>query len=200
MLRVGLTSGIACGKSAVAGMLREMGMPVIDADSIAHRLIERGQPAYAEVVKAFGPDICGANGEVDRARLGTLVFADREKLERLNRILHPRVIEAQERQLAELERSQPHGVAFVEAALILEAGAHRRLDRLVVAWCRPEQQLERLRARGMSEEEARRRIASQMPLEEKKGRASDLIDCTGSLDETRRQVEELVRRLQQLVQ
>lgn len=200
MLRVGLTGGIACGKSTVAGMLREMGMPVIATDSIAHRLIERGQPAHAEVVKEFGPGICGPNGEVDRARLGALVFADRAKLERLNRILHPRVIEAQERQLAELERRAPQGVAFVEAALILEAGAQGGLERLVVAWCRPEQQLERLRARGMSEEEARRRIASQMPLEEKKRHASDLIDCSGSLDETRRQVEELVRRLQQLAQ
>ena len=194
MLKLGLTGGIACGKSAVAGMLRELGFAVLDADALAHRLMEPGQPAHDEVLREFGAEIADASGRIDRAKLGALVFGLRERLERLNAIVHPRVAEAMQRQFAEWERGGQAAV-FVEAALIIEAGFQRQLDGVVVAWCRPEQQMERLLARGLGEEEARRRIVSQMPLEEKLRHATETIDCSGTLEETRRQVEALAERL-----
>ncbi len=195
MLRLGLTGGIACGKSAVAAMLREEGFPVLDADSLAHRLMGPGQPAHDDLIRAFGAGVADASGQIDRARLGAAVFGNRARLERLNAIVHPRVAEAIEQQFAEWERSGAHAAVFVEAALVLEAGYEKYLDCVVVAWCRPEQQLERLRARGLSEDEARRRIAAQMPLEEKLRQASEKIDCSGALEETRRQVEALAARV-----
>jgi dephospho-CoA kinase len=195
MLRAGLTGGIACGKSTVAAILREMGFRVLDADLLAHQLIEPGQPAYEEVLREFGREICDAQGRIDRARLGAIVFADPAKLAQLNRIIHPRVLEASDRQFAEWAKTEPHGAAFIEAALLVEAGYHRRLDRLVVAWCTPQQQKERLIARGMTHDEAERRIGAQMPIEEKKRFATDLIDCSRTLEETRRQVEALAARL-----
>jgi dephospho-CoA kinase len=194
MLRLGLTGGIASGKSAVAGMLREMGFAVIDADSLGHALIEPGQAAYQEVVSRFGATVVDGQGRVDRGRLGALVFADRSKLEALNAILHPRVKAEIARRFAALAQDGVKA-AFVEAALLVEAGYRDELDGLVVTWSRSEQQVERLRARGMSEEEARRRIAAQMPVEEKLKFATEKIDCSGSIEETRRQVEELVQQI-----
>jgi len=195
MLRLGLTGGIASGKSAVAGMLRELGFPVLDADALAHRLMEPGQPAHDEVLREFGAEIAGADGRIDRAKLAAVVFADREKLERLNGIVHPRVLEEMQRQFAEWESRDTLGAAFVEAALIIEAGYHKLLDGVVVTWCKPEQQLERLLARGFSAEEARRRIAAQMPVEEKLRYATERIDCSGTLEETRKQVAALAAKL-----
>ena len=195
MLRLGLTGGIASGKSAVAGMLRELGFPVLDADALAHRLMEPGQPAHDEVLREFGAEIAGADGRIDRAKLAAVVFADREKLERLNGIVHPRVLEEMQRQFAEGETRNTLGAAFVEAALIIEAGYHKLLDGVVVTWCKPEQQLARLLARGFSAEEARRRIAAQMPVEEKLRYATERIDCSGTLKEIRKQVEALAAKL-----
>lgn len=198
MLRVGLTGGIGCGKSVVAAMLREQGFLVLDADTLAHQLVEPGEPAYDDVLQEFGKGVCDASGKIDRAKLAAIVFAEPAKLARLNQIVHPRVAEAQERQFTEWQRTHPRGVAVVEAALLVEAGAHNRLDRLVVVWCRPEQQIERLRERGMSAEEAQRRIASQMPLEEKRRLAEFQIDCSGTIEDTRQQVERLAAHLRQL--
>lgn len=198
MLRVGLTGGIGCGKTTVAAMLRELGCHVIEADKVAHQLMQPGTPAFEEIVREFGARVVGLDGRIDRKALGAIVFEDSAKLQRLNRIVHPRVIEEQDRQLVELEKADRRGVAVVEAALLVEAGYHERLDRLVVVWCRPEQQRERLLARGMPAEEIEKRIAAQMPLEMKRRLANDQIDCSGSLDETRRQVEALVARLRQL--
>jgi len=198
MLRVGLTGGIGCGKSVVAAMLREQGFLVLDADTLAHQLVEPGQPAYDDVLQEFGKGVCDASGKIDRAKLAAIVFAEPAKLARLNQIVHPRVAEAQERQFTEWQRTHPRGVAVVEAALLVEAGAHNRLDRLVVVWCRPEQQIERLLERGMSAEEAQRRIASQMPLEEKRRLAEFQIDCSGTIEDTRQQVERLAAHLRQL--
>jgi dephospho-CoA kinase len=194
MLRLGLTGGIASGKSAVAGMLRELGFTVIDADSLGHALIEPRQAAYQEVISRFGAAVLDAQGRVDRGRLAALVFADRAKLEALNAILHPRVKADIARRFAALAKQEVKA-AFVEAALLVEARYLDELDGLVVTWSRPEQQVERLRARGMSEEEARRRIASQMPAEEKLKFATEKIDCSGSLEQTRRQVEALAARI-----
>lgn len=195
MLRLGLTGGIASGKSAVAAMLRELGFFVLDADALAHKLIEPGQPAHSEVLSEFGPSIADASGRIDRVKLGAIVFNDRAKLDRLNAIVHPRVAEAIVRQFEEWERSGVRDAAFVEAALIVESGIHKKLDGLVVAWCTPEQQLARLIARGLSEAEARRRIAAQISVEEKLRYATERIDCSGSLENTRRQVVALAAKL-----
>lgn len=195
MLRYGLTGGIASGKSTVARMLRERGFPVVEADKIAHQLIEPGGAAYSEVVERFGKKILESDGRIGRGRLAAIVFDNREKLDELNGIIHPLVEKEIARRLEQLEKEGRHAAAFVEAALIFEAGLHRKLDGVAVAWCLPEQQLARLTERGMSETEARKRMAMQMPVEEKLAMASDKIDCSGSLEETRRQVERLAEKL-----
>ena len=195
MLRLGLTGGIASGKSTVGATLRKLGFTVLDADSIAHQLIEQGQPAYDEVVREFGDSILNADQRISRAALAKIVFADPRKLERLNAIIHPRVEERLFAEFEKLQRDNSRRVAFVEAALIIEAGLHKKLDGVVVVWCKPAQQLQRLLSRGLSEEEARRRIASQLSLEEKLLHATEKIDCSGSLAETHRQVEELATKL-----
>jgi dephospho-CoA kinase len=195
MLRLGLTGGIASGKTAVAGMLREMGFAVLDADLLAHKVIEPGQPAYYEAAREFGPDIVAPNGYINRAKLAAIVFADPAKLARLNAIIHPRVEAAAMRQLNEWARDGTREAAFVEAALLVEAGYQKILDGLVVTWCRPEQQLERLRSRGLTEPEARQRIAAQLPSDEKVRYATEKIDCSGTLEATRRQVEALAAKL-----
>jgi dephospho-CoA kinase len=195
MKRIGITGGIASGKTAVARMLRELGFRVIDADALGHEVMEPGTRAYNEIVREFGAGIVDADGRIDRGKLGAIVFADAEKLKRLNAIVHPRVEEEMVRLFREWEKSGVADAAFVEAALLVEAGYQKNLDGLVVAWCRPEQQMERLLARGLSEVEARRRIAAQMPAEEKLKFATEKIDCSGSLEETLRQVEELAAKL-----
>jgi len=196
MLKLGLTGGIASGKSVVAAILRELGFPVLDADSISHKLMEPGQAAHDEILQSFGADLADASGRIDRHKLAAIVFADPAKLAGLNAILHPRVEQIIFRQLEDWQKSGAHPAAFVEAALLIEAGMAPKLDGLVVAWCRPEQQLERLRARGMSETEARRRIAAQIPIEEKLKHATYTIDCSGTLEETRAQVQALTAKLQ----
>ncbi len=198
MLRVGLTGGMGCGKSTVATMMRTLGCHVIEADPLAHKLIEPGRPAFQEVIHAFGIDVLRSDGFVDRKKLGAIVFADMDKLLRLNAIVHPRVLKELERLFSEYAAANPKGVAVVEAALLIEAGYVKHLDRLVVAWCTPEQQMERLLARGMSREQIEQRLAAQMPLEEKRRRADDVVDCSVPLEETRKQVECLVARLQDL--
>ena len=195
MLKLGLTGGIASGKSAVAAILRELGFPVLDADSIAHKLMEPGQAAHDEILRAFGADLADTSGRIDRHKLAAVVFAEPSKLAKLNSILHPRVDQIIFDQLEAWEKSGAHPAAFVEAALLVEAGMAARLDGLVVAWCTPEQQLERLRARGMSETEIRRRIAAQLPIEEKLKHATYTINCSGTLEETRAQVQALAANL-----
>jgi dephospho-CoA kinase len=199
MLKMGLTGGIASGKSAVAAMLREMGFPVMEADVVAHKLIEPGQPAHDEVLREFGAELADGAGRIDRAKLASVVFADAAKLAKLNRIIHPRVQEIILRQFAEWQRNGVRDAGFVEAALLVEAGIAPKLDGLVVAFCTPEQQIERLRARGMSEQEAKRRLAAQMPVEEKLRHATETINCSGSLEETRAQVRALAAKLRKRV-
>jgi len=195
MLRLGLTGGIASGKSAVAALLREMGFHVLDADSVAHKLMEPGQPAYDEILEQFGADLAAPGGRIDRAKLSAIVFTDPGRLATLNSILHPRVEQIIDRQFEEWKRNGVRDAAFVEAALLIEAGIAKKLDGMVVAWCEPEQQLARLRARRMSEIEAKRRIAAQLPLEEKLRHATYTIDCSGSMEETRAQVHSLAAKI-----
>ena len=197
MLRWGLTGGIASGKSTVAGMLREQGFPVIEADRISHRLMEKDGAAYAAVVGLFGESILDSDKSIKRSRVAAIVFNDRHKLQQLNAIIHPKVEQALAKEFAELEKAGASPVAFVEAALVFEAGMHKKLDGVVVAWSLPEQQLARLMERGMSEAEARKRMAAQMPVSEKMALATEKIDCSGSREETRRQVTELAAKLRQ---
>lgn len=197
MLKLGLTGGIASGKSAVASILRELGFPVLDADSLSHQLMEPGLPAHDDIIGEFGADFAEGSGRIDRAKLATVVFADPAKLARLNAILHPRVEQAMLLQFDAWQRSGLRDAAFVEAALLIEAGLTKYLDGLVVVFCTPEQQLQRLLARNMSEPEARGRIAAQLPLEEKLRHATYIIDSSGSLDSTRAQVQTLAAKLRQ---
>ena len=209
MLRVGLTGGIATGKTTVVAMLRELGCQVLEADKIAHQTMMPGGAAYNQVVREFGRGILTAEGLVDRAKLGAIVFADPNSLARLNEIVHPPVLAEQVRWLVEIEKADPHTIAVVEAALLIEAGFDRELDYLVVTWCTPEQQLARLAeprpgaasrqaGRGLTLEQARQRIAAQMPVEEKRRRADAVIDCSGTLEHTRAQVIAVFARLKQM--
>ncbi len=199
MLRVGLTGGIATGKTTVVAMLRELGCHVLEADKIAHQMIVPGGPAYEEVVREFGSGILTPEGLVDRQKLGAIVFADPQRLARLNAIVHPPVLEEQMHQLAAIEKADAHAIAVVEAALLIEAGFDKKLEFVVVTWCTPEQQLERLThpgtGRGLSIEQARQRIEAQMPVDEKRQRADAVIDCSGTLEHTRAQVIALFARL-----
>jgi dephospho-CoA kinase len=195
MLRVGLTGGIASGKSTVAATLRELDCPVLDADTLGHELLEQGQDAYNEVVREYGKEILDTYGNVDRSKLGQIIFADAQKRVRLNQILHPRILDVVRKWFAALAQAGGPELAVVEAALIIEAGYNRELDQVIVCWCPAEQQLQRLVERGLTAEQAQLRIAAQMPMEEKRRLGDETIDCSGSLEETERQAMEMVKRL-----
>ncbi len=195
MLRVGLTGGIGSGKSTVAEMLRERDYPVLDADALAREFLEPRQEAYKEVLAHFGQGILTPGGAVDRKKLAAIVFSDAAERARLNQILHPRIRDVVASWFAALDRPDGPVLAFEDAALILESGARDSLDLVIVCWCTPEQQLERLLARGMPEEDARMRIAAQMPIDEKRKLADEVIDCSGSIAETQKQLDQLLAKL-----
>lgn len=197
VLKVGLTGGIAVGKSFVGEMFAALGVQVIQADEIAHQLMQPGEAVYHEVVEHFGSGILSADGSVNRARLAELAFGARDQASRvkeLNQIVHPGVIRRQEEWMAAVGRRDPHAIAMVEAALILEAGMAKSFDRLVVVTCQPEQRIERWAQRlKVDQETARRevtrRMAAQLPDEEKIKAADYVIDNSGPLDETTQQVK-----------
>jgi dephospho-CoA kinase len=203
MLKVGLTGGIASGKSVVGEMFAKLGAHVIEADRIAHELLQSGNPVYDEVVRHFGAAILNPDGTVSRARLAEAAFGSPGKpsrVEELNRIVHPAVIRRQEEWMEEMGRRNPRAIAIVEAALIVEAGAARRFDKLVVVTCDPEQRIQRWASRMKMDEasarrEVTRRVAAQLPDEEKIKVADFVIDNSGSLDETNRQVREIYGKL-----
>ena len=205
MLKVGLTGGIACGKSVVGEMFAARGVHVIQADHIAHSLMQPGQAVYQEVVAHFTDAILNPDATVNRARLAEVAFgAPGEKgssrIEELNRIVHPAVIQRQEDWMEEVGRQSPEAIAMVEAALIFEAGTERQFDRLVVVTCRAEQRFERWARRlnvdlEMARREVERRMAAQLPDQEKVRAAHYVIDNSGSLDETQRQVQKVYEGL-----
>jgi dephospho-CoA kinase len=198
LLKVGLTGGIASGKSVVGEMFVALGAHLIQADTIAHELMQPGEAVYREVLRHFGEGILNADGSVNRARLAEAAFGALQenkpsRIQELNQIVHPAVIRRQDEWMAEVGQRNLRAIAMVEAALILEAGAAKRFDRLVVVTCSPEQRIQRWVARsGVDEETARRevgrRMAAQFPVEEKIRVADYVIDNSGSLDETRRRV------------
>ena len=199
MLKVGLTGSIAVGKSFVCEVLREAGVHVLDADQVARDVVAPGTKGLAAIVDAFGEAVRQADGSLDRAKMGAIVFADESKRKLLNSIVHPLVIEAQDEWIREVEAADTGGIAVIDAALMIESGGWRRFDKLVVVWCRPELQLARLMARNaIDEDEAARRIAAQMPQDEKKRHADYLIDTSAGFDDTRRQTLELVEELRSL--
>jgi dephospho-CoA kinase len=198
MLKVGLTGGIACGKSHVLRRLAERGVPTLDLDSVAHELMEPGGAAYDEVVAAFGRTILGTDRRIDRKTLGARVFADPVAREQLNAIVHP-MVRAEEGRRAALHEGRGAPVFVTDAALLVETGLHLRFDRLVVVHCSPEEQLRRLRARdGLTEEAAATRLVAQMPIEEKRGFGHWRVDTTGTVAETNAKSDVLLRELTDL--
>ncbi len=177
MLLVGLTGGVATGKSTVARMFQECGAYVLDADQFARQVVAPGKPAWREVVRTFGRRILNPDRTLDRVALGRLVFHDPRKLRRLGRIIHPRVAREQARATREIARRDPHAVIIYDAPVLIEAGAHTRMDRIVVVTADQETQVARLMKRnGLGRTEALRRIRSQMPLREKLTYADAILD------------------------
>ncbi|MBX7053762.1 MAG: dephospho-CoA kinase [Pyrinomonadaceae bacterium] len=198
MLTVGLTGSIAVGKSFVCSVLREAGVRVLDADLTARAVVAKGTEGLAEVVRHFGDGILTPGGELDRKALGAIVFADEEKRLLLNSLIHPRVFEAQDAWLREAAAADPGGIAVIDAALMIESGGYKRFNKIIVVWCEPVIQLERLMLRDkLSRQDAEKRIAAQMPQEEKKRFADHLIETSCGFDDTRRQTLELVELLRQ---
>jgi dephospho-CoA kinase len=205
MLKVGLTGGIASGKSVVGEMFVAQGAKLIHADQIAHELIQPGQPVYCEVVGRFGTGILNPDGSVNRPKLAEAAFGSPDKnipsrVEELNRIVHPSVLHVQEQWMEQVGHDDSHAVAMVEAALILEAGADKQFDRLIVVTCRSEQRIRRFAERikldlETASREVTRRMAAQMPDDEKIKHADYVIDNSGSLDCTESRVREVYREL-----
>jgi len=196
MLRVGLTGGIASGKSTVGRMLGELGCRVIDSDRITRQLFEAGSPVNAAVAEAFGPRVVASDGTIDRKILGELVFENTELRQKLNSIVHPAINQRQSEFLAHAAAEDSHAIGIVEAALIVEVGTYKNYDKVIVVTCSPKIQRERLRERsGLTPQQIETRIASQMPLEEKIKVADFVIDNSGDIGKTRQQVEEVYRQL-----
>ena len=195
MLRIGLTGGIASGKTTVRQVFERAGIPMLDADALTHEFFAPGGELVEEVAGHFGKEVVDREGGIDRRTLGARVFADPAEREWLNRVVHPRIWQ---RIAAFLDRCEEEGrrVAGVEAALMVETGSAANYDRLVVVVCRPEQQFGRLSARsGMSPEEARLRLAAQMDPLEKARHADDLVDASGTLEETEAAADAVARTL-----
>jgi len=202
MVRVGLTGGIACGKTTVSEMFSRLGTHIICADKIAHELYRPGEPVYQQLIKRFGDQIVKPDGEIDRARLASAAF-DEGRVEELNKVVHPAVVRRQEQLTYEISEHQPHAVIMVEAALIFEAGVKGRFSKMVVVTCRPEQKIERYASRAVIDEadaraEVERRSKAQLPDEEKIKRADYVIDNSGTLERTRQQVERIYAELKVL--
>ena len=200
MLRVGLTGSIAVGKSFVVSIFAELGCHVLDADLTAREVVMPGTPGLNALTESFGNDILNTDGTLDRKRLGALIFADQDRRQRLNHILHPFIIARQDQILSDWEAQDPAGIGIVDAALMIESGGYKRFDKLIVVHCRPEVQLERLVLRDkLSYEEAQRRIASQMPQEEKQKFADYLIDTSDGFDLTRARTVEVYNQLTRVI-
>lgn len=199
MLKIGLTGGLASGKSYVAQCLQALGCHVLKADELGHEALEPGGAAYGPAVEAFGRAIVGEDGRIDRRKLGALVFEDGEKLKLLNSIVHPVVIGREEAWMREVEAGDGDGIAVVEAAILIETGSYKRFERLVLAVCSEEQQIERAMKRDqLTREDVLKRLEKQMPLKEKRKYADYVIDTSGAKSETVERVGRLHEELRRL--
>ena len=199
MLVIGLTGGIASGKDTVAGILRELGARVIDADVISRELVEPGKPAWHAIVGAFGRDILDEKEEIDRRKLADIVFRDSEKRALLNAIMHPKVIEEEWRRIGRIEWDEPDALVVVNAALLIETGNYRDVDVVVVVAAEEEKMIRRMMERdGLTREEAVLRLKAQLPIGEKVKFADYVIDNNGSLEELREKVIKLYEKLRKI--
>ncbi|MDA2938034.1 dephospho-CoA kinase [Acidobacteria bacterium AH-259-A15] len=198
MLKVGLTGGIACGKSHVLRGFQNLGVYTIDADEIAHQVILPGKAAYKKIVHTFGHGILAPDQTIDRKKLGKLVFFDEEARQELNRIVHPFVLEEEERLMSNFgtAKDPKSPMVMVDAALMVETGSYRKYDFLIVVYCDSLIQLRRLMSReSLSQEEAMRRIRTQMPLSEKVKHADYIVDNSGRLSDTKEQIKQIFTEL-----
>jgi dephospho-CoA kinase len=199
MLKVGLTGSIAVGKSFVCEVFRELGAFVLDADLTAREVVAPETKGWRLIIEHFGSNILLPNNELDRAKLGAIVFADEPKRQLLNSIVHPLVVETQNDWLRERETENPDGVAIIDAALMIESGGYNRFDKIIVVWCDSAIQLQRLMTRNnLSATEALKRIRAQMPQEEKKRYADFTIDTSGGFDTAREQAMRIYEQLKLL--
>jgi dephospho-CoA kinase len=199
MLKVGLTGGLACGKSLVGDVLRGYGCLVIQADELGHAVLAPDGEAYAPVVREFGRGILDHAGEIDRRALAAQVFGDPGRLETLNKLVHPAVFRREDELIAEFAAREPHGIAVVEAAILIETGSYRRYHRIVLVTCREEQQVERaMRREGATLADVTARLSRQMPLAEKRKYADFVIDTSGEKEETVRQTCAVFQELRRI--
>jgi dephospho-CoA kinase len=199
MLRVGLTGSIAVGKSFVTSILSGLGCRTLDADETAREVVLPGSPGLAAVATEFGPDVLNPDGTLNRQQLGGIIFADEEKRQNLNHILHPFIIARQDEIMRGWEQEDPNGIGIIDAALMIESGGYRRFDKLIVVHCRPEVQLERLMLRsGLARDEAQARIDAQMPQAEKQKYADYLIDTSDGFEATQKRTQEVYNDLRRL--
>jgi dephospho-CoA kinase len=195
-LLVGLTGGIATGKSTVDAILRELGARIIDADVLAREVVEPGEPALAEIAAAFGPGVLGPDGRLDRKALGAIVFADPDRRLKLEAMMHPRIRERFQQQIDALTAKEFRGLVFFDAPVMIESGNYRNMDRLVVVITDEPTQITRLMARdGVDRDEALRKIGSQMPLAEKAKLADYVIDNSGARPATEARTREVYQAL-----
>ena len=199
MLNVGLTGGIASGKSTVAAMLVEEGAFHIDFDILAHEVEKPDMPAWRAIIDAFGLEIRNGDGTINRARLGAIVFADQKKMAQLNAIVHPAVFTAWHRQLEEIKKEKADAVVLSDVPLLIEAGMKQMVDVVLLVYISPEEQLRRLMFRnGYTREEALSRLSAQMPIQDKLALADLIVNNEGSCDETQKQVVAVWRELVRL--
>lgn len=199
MLKVGLTGGIACGKTFVGEEFERLGCLLIQADEIGHRVLSRGGEAYQPVIDEFGEEILLPDGEIDRRALAARVFGAPERLSTLNALVHPSVFRREDRLIAEFAAREPDGIAVVEAAILIETGSYKRFDRMVLVTCPEELQVERaLRRTGAVETDVRARISRQMPLEEKRKFAHFVINASGEKEDTLRQTRAVYQALRSI--
>lgn len=196
MFIVGVTGGVASGKTTVSKIFEEEGAYLLDADLMARELVQPSSPAWEELVEVFGEEILQEDGKIDRRRLAARVFSDSSQRRLLNGILHPRIKEEMEKRTREIERKDPEAIVVFDAPLLVETGFYREVDRVVVVVSREAQQIERQEERaGVSEEQTRWIISSQMPTEEKVKVADFVISNDGSLEETRRRAREIFQEI-----
>jgi dephospho-CoA kinase len=196
MVLIGLTGGIATGKSTVSRLFVECGAHLIDADVLAREVVTPRQPALRKIAETFGREMLHPDDTLDRDRLGKMVFRDPKQLEKLNAIVHPYVAVAQKQRSREIAGKDPHAVVVYDAALLIEAGAHTHMDKIIVVTADEQTQLARLKARDhLSTEEAKRRIAAQMPLAEKVTAADYVLDGTLPLEQLRKEVQRIYDEL-----